>query len=187
MATDIRLSALPWGNGFRRIDRLVDVVLHERIVTIGRISAGDEALERLSVGDTGAGTAVEPRALPLGTDAAGAITIERERPAAGSALGTGALPHSLVLEGIGQSASLLFQMSYGRTLEVELPVLGYVEASFLAPAHAGDSVRYSVRTIKMTSTSGLFEASAEIEGSVIARAELALGISRLAGGRNGSR
>lgn len=87
------------------------------------------------------------------------------------------LSEAMVLEGMGQSASLLHQMTYGRLAASALPMLGFVKAKYLSPARAGDTLAFTVRAVKMTQTMGLFEAVARVDGIPIAEAELALGVS----------
>ena len=88
-----------------------------------------------------------------------------------------ALPEVMVLEGMGQSASLLHQMTYGPLAGSALPMLGFVKATQLAPARAGDTLQFTIRAVKMTTTMGLFEAEARIDGTLIAAAEFAMGVS----------
>jgi 3-hydroxymyristoyl/3-hydroxydecanoyl-(acyl carrier protein) dehydratase len=84
---------------------------------------------------------------------------------------------ALVLEGMSQSAALLFQMSYGVGGSDALPVLGYVRASHESAAVPGDTIHFLVRARKMTRTSGLFEAAAQVEDRVVSRAEFAMAIA----------
>ena len=87
------------------------------------------------------------------------------------------LPSALILEGMGQSASLLYQLSYGRLQRSRVPLLGFLKATLHGPARPGDAITYVVRAVKMTSTMGLFEATANVGGAPIAEAELALGVT----------
>ena len=106
-----------------------------------------------------------------------------KRVTAGDAMGSArnernqVLPEAMVLEGMGQSASLLHQMTYGKLAPTSLPMLGFVKAKHLSPARPGDTVEFTVRAVKMTPTMGLFEASARVDGAQIAEAEFALGVS----------
>ena len=88
-----------------------------------------------------------------------------------------ALPAVMVLEGMGQSASLLHQLSYGKILGGQAPLLGFLKAKHVASARAGDAIEFTVRAVKMTSTMGLFEGVARVAGSPIAQAEFALGMA----------
>jgi 3-hydroxymyristoyl/3-hydroxydecanoyl-(acyl carrier protein) dehydratase len=99
-------------------------------------------------------------------------TMARETGAEGAVL-----PDALVLEGMGQSASLLHQKTYGALEESELPMLGFLKAAFDGVARAGDTVEYTVRAVKMTKTMGLFQAVARVGEVEIARAEFALGVA----------
>jgi len=95
---------------------------------------------------------------------------------------TAALPAIMVLEGMGQSASLLHQLSYGKTLAEQAPLLGFLKAKQLSPARAGGTIEFTVRAVKMTSTMGIFEGIARVDGTSIAEAEFALGIGKPGGG-----
>ena len=110
--------------------------------------------------------------------------VTRKQVSAGDPLARGAsasgrvLPDALVLEGMGQSASLLHQLSYSRLDPSDLPMLGYLKATWHRPARAGDAIEFSVRSVKMTSTMGIFQAVARVGGEPIAEAEFAMGVSR---------
>jgi len=86
------------------------------------------------------------------------------------------LPGTMVLEGMSQSAALLFQLSFGAIAPGRVPLLGSLKATWHAPARAGDVILFAVRAIKMTSTMGIFTGSALVEGSPIAEAELAFAV-----------
>src|SRR5712691_9746984 len=85
--------------------------------------------------------------------------------------GGGVFPSSLVLEGMGQSASLLHQLSYGRLASSAIPLLGDMKATHHDVARPGDALTFVVRAVKMTRTMGLFEATASVGGRPIAEAE----------------
>jgi hypothetical protein len=96
---------------------------------------------------------------------------------AGSAEWDGAhFPSALVLEGMSQSAALLFRLTYGPEALAGAPLLGHLQASLSGAPQAGDTIEYTVRAIKMTSRSGIFEAHARVADAEIARAELAFGV-----------
>jgi hypothetical protein len=80
----------------------------------------------------------------------------------------------LLLEGLSQSAALLFRLSYDVSTN-ELPLLGFLKASLAEQgARSGDRVTFDVRSVKMTRSGGIFEGLAKIEGgATIAEAELA--------------
>lgn len=93
----------------------------------------------------------------------------------------------MLVEGMSQSAALLFQLSYGAMAPGRLPLLGSLKASWSAPARPGDVVVFTVEAIKMTSTMGIFSAEAGVAGETIASAELAFAAADpLAGGRETS-
>ena len=87
--------------------------------------------------------------------------------------GCAVLPGMMVLEGMSQSAALLFQVSFGRVALAELPLLGHLKATFPGAATTGEEIAYDVRALKMTKTGGVFEGTARVEGRSIAEAELA--------------
>jgi 3-hydroxyacyl-[acyl-carrier-protein] dehydratase len=91
--------------------------------------------------------------------------------------GHSGFPSVLLLEGMGQSAALLFRLSRVDPAPPGLPLLGYLRASVAGAAAPGDRVLYEVRAVKMTSSGGVFEARARLDGNVIAEAELALSAS----------
>lgn len=92
--------------------------------------------------------------------------------------GAGSFPSAMVLEGMGQSASLLYQLSYGRMTSTKVPLLGYMKATHHGTAQAGEAITFVVRAVKMTTTMGLFEASATVQGRAIADAEFAMGVAQ---------
>lgn len=99
--------------------------------------------------------------------------------------GTALFPGLMVVEGMGQSAAVLFQLSYGRIPPGKLPLLGHMKASFSGAAEEGDEIAYTVKAVKMTSTSGLFEGSARVGERAIASAELAFAVAPSSAARDG--
>ncbi len=87
-----------------------------------------------------------------------------------------AFPSVLLLEGMSQSAALLYKLSY-EELPERLPLLGFLKASMHGPAVGGDSVRFHVRAIKMTRNGGLFEGESRLGERLIAEAELGFAAS----------
>ena len=85
-------------------------------------------------------------------------------------------PSVLILEGLSQSAALLFRLSYGPKALSGAPLLGYLKARFRGSARPGDTLLYTVTAIKMTSRSGVFAGVARVGANVIASAELAFGV-----------
>ena len=82
-------------------------------------------------------------------------------------------PGVLLIEGMSQSAALLFRLSYD-DIKATRPLLGFLKASL--PSRVvwpGDVITFSVGSMKMTRTGGVFEAEATLDGEVIATAELA--------------
>jgi 3-hydroxyacyl-[acyl-carrier-protein] dehydratase len=93
--------------------------------------------------------------------------------AGGDGDGPAAFPAVLLLEGMGQSAALLFRLSRPDAAEAALPLLGWLEASLHGSAIAGESVRFEVRALKMTAQGGVFEAEARVGSALLAEARLA--------------
>ena len=87
-------------------------------------------------------------------------------------------PAMLLFEGMSQSAALLYTLSYGNGGPVELPLLGFFDGHLEGSAAVGESVRYDVRSQKMTRTAGVFSAEAHAAERRIARAELAFAMAR---------
>ena len=85
-------------------------------------------------------------------------------------------PSVLILEGLSQTAALLFRESYGPSALSGAPMLGYLKAKFRGHARPGDTLTYSVSAVKMTSRSGVFGGVAHVGEKVVARADLAFGV-----------
>jgi len=91
-------------------------------------------------------------------------------------------PDVLVVEGMSQSAALLFQLTYGRISDGRVPLLGSLKAAWKAPARPGDIIIYRVAALKMTSTMGIFHGVAHVADAAIAEAELAFAVTASASG-----
>ena len=96
--------------------------------------------------------------------------------------GARGFPHTMMLEGLNQSAALLYQFTYGKIDSSRLPLLGYLKADFTVPVSvadlgpAGEIILLDVRAIKMTPTHGLFAGVARIGQETMVRAELAFAV-----------
>jgi 3-hydroxyacyl-[acyl-carrier-protein] dehydratase len=88
-----------------------------------------------------------------------------------------AFPSVLVLEGLSQSAALLFRLTYGAEALSRAPLLGYLKARLRGCVRPGDTLVYTVTAIKMTSKRGIFSGVARVGSTVIASTELAFGVS----------
>jgi 3-hydroxyacyl-[acyl-carrier-protein] dehydratase len=86
-------------------------------------------------------------------------------------------PSVLVLEGLSQSAALLFRLSYGADALSGAPLLGYLKARLRGCVRPGDTLVYTVTAIKMTSKRGIFAGVARVGSTEIASTELAFGVS----------
>jgi 3-hydroxymyristoyl/3-hydroxydecanoyl-(acyl carrier protein) dehydratase len=86
-------------------------------------------------------------------------------------------PSVMILEGLSQTAALLFRASYGPAALTRAPLLGYLKARIRGGARPGDTLCYTVTAIKMTSRSGVFFGVARVGTTVIASTELAFGVA----------
>lgn len=134
-------SLLPWRAPFLMLDRMVECVPHDRIVTWKRVTANDSLAEGAD------GDVVD-------------------------------FPSALVLEGLSQTAALLFRLSYGPEALAGAPLLGHLRCEHSGGAHPGDTIEYSVQAVKMTSRTGLFTGTARVDGRTIAHVELGFGVRR---------
>jgi 3-hydroxyacyl-[acyl-carrier-protein] dehydratase len=88
------------------------------------------------------------------------------------------LPGALILEGFGQSASILYQLTLGTLSQDEIPLYGSVNAKFYKTVVPGDQLVYEIEVVKITSYAGLFKAIARVNMDLVAKAELGLGKRR---------
>jgi 3-hydroxyacyl-[acyl-carrier-protein] dehydratase len=86
------------------------------------------------------------------------------------------MPGALILEGFGQSAAILYQLTLGMMQHDEIPLYGSVKAKFFKTVVPGDQLIYEIEVIKITSRAGLFKAVARVDMDLVARAEL--GVAR---------
>jgi 3-hydroxyacyl-[acyl-carrier-protein] dehydratase len=84
------------------------------------------------------------------------------------------MPGVLIVEAIGQSASILFSNTAKKGMAPgEAMVLGSINnMRFLAPVSPGDTILVEVHVIKMTEEAVLVEGIATVEGNVVAKGEL---------------
>lgn len=84
------------------------------------------------------------------------------------------MPGTLILEAIGQSASILFSKTTGSGTQAgEFLVLGSVdEMRFLAPVVPGDRMEIDVRVLKFIEGFALVEAEVTVGGNVVTRGKL---------------
>jgi 3-hydroxyacyl-[acyl-carrier-protein] dehydratase len=86
------------------------------------------------------------------------------------------VPSVMLLEGLSQTAALLFRLSYGPEALSGAPLLGYLKASFNGSASPGDTLIFTVTALKMTSRNGVFSGVAAVGAIEVATAELAFGV-----------
>lgn len=84
------------------------------------------------------------------------------------------MPGTLMIEAIGQSASLLFSHTTGKgTEQKEFMALAAVnDMRFLVPVLPGDSILMEVRVLKMTDEAALVEGVASVGDTVVTRGKL---------------
>lgn len=84
------------------------------------------------------------------------------------------MPGTCIIEGIGQSASLLFSHTTGKgTKAREFMALAAVnDMRFLAPVLPGHTMIMDVKILKMTEEAALIEGIASVEDAVVARGKL---------------
>jgi 3-hydroxyacyl-[acyl-carrier-protein] dehydratase len=84
------------------------------------------------------------------------------------------MPGTLIVEAIGQSASILFAKTTGTGTQAgEFLVLGSVdEMRFLAPVVPGESMEIDVRVLKFIEGFALVEATVTVNGTVVTKGKL---------------
>lgn len=84
------------------------------------------------------------------------------------------MPGTLIIEAIGQSASLLFSHSTGKGMDTgEFMALAAVnDMRFLSPVVPGQTLIMQVRIVKMTESAALVEGIAQVEETIVARGKL---------------
>jgi 3-hydroxyacyl-[acyl-carrier-protein] dehydratase len=92
-------------------------------------------------------------------------------------------PGALILEGMAQTAIILFRKSNeGQVKTLEDPnvlfFFGAVNARFFHPVEPGDQLRMEVTVVKAYSTGGMVEAVATVDGRTVAKGELTFGVKR---------
>ena len=84
------------------------------------------------------------------------------------------MPGTLIVEAIGQSASILFSKTTGTGMEPgEFLVLGAInEMRFLVPVVPGNRMEMNIQVLKFVEGFALIEAVATVDGTVVARGKL---------------
>jgi 3-hydroxyacyl-[acyl-carrier-protein] dehydratase len=91
------------------------------------------------------------------------------------------MPGTLIVEAIGQSASILFSHSTAHGMSPgEFLVLGVInDMRFLAPVVPGDRMDIAVRIIKVAGDVALVEGIVTVGSAVVARGKLGFALKRL--------
>jgi 3-hydroxyacyl-[acyl-carrier-protein] dehydratase len=84
------------------------------------------------------------------------------------------MPGTLIVEAVGQSASILFSKTTGNgTQPGEFLVLGTInEMRFLVPVVPGNRLEMDIQVLKFIEGFALIEAVASVDGAVVARGKL---------------
>jgi 3-hydroxyacyl-[acyl-carrier-protein] dehydratase len=83
------------------------------------------------------------------------------------------MPGTLIIEAIGQSASILFSRTTGIGMNKgEFMALAAVDMRFLVPVLPGDTITIEVNIVKMTEQAALIEGVASVEETVVTRGKL---------------
>jgi 3-hydroxyacyl-[acyl-carrier-protein] dehydratase len=84
------------------------------------------------------------------------------------------MPGTLIIEAIGQSASILFSYTTGKGTDArEFMALAAVnDMRFLVPVLPGDTMTMEVNIVKMTGEAALVEGVARVEDTIVTRGKL---------------
>jgi len=90
------------------------------------------------------------------------------------------MPGTLIVEAIGQSASILFSKTTGTgTRAGEFLVLGAInDMRFLVPVVPGDRLEMNIQVLRFVDDLALVEAVATVNGIVVAKGKLGFGTAR---------
>lgn len=84
------------------------------------------------------------------------------------------MPGTMIVEAVGQSASILFSKTTGTGAQTgEFLVLGVInEMRFLAPVFPGNRLDMEIQVLKFIGDFALVEATATVDGKLVARGKL---------------
>ena len=86
------------------------------------------------------------------------------------------MPGALIIEGMGQAATLLLRYNLDNHWEKEVLAYKIKEAKFSAPTFPGDQVRYEVTLLGKDERGALMRGAALVDGNKVAEATLMLAI-----------
>lgn len=86
------------------------------------------------------------------------------------------MPGALIVEGMGQAATLLLRYNLDNHWEKEVLAYKIKEAKFSAPTFPGDQLRYEVTMIGKDERGALMGAKAMVDGNVVAEAQMMLAV-----------
>jgi len=91
------------------------------------------------------------------------------------------LPGALLIEGMAQTAILLFRKSFeGEWKQADDPgtlfFFGSAKVRFLRPVVPGEQLWIEVNVVKVVSTGGIVDAVARVDGRIVAKAQLGFGV-----------
>ena len=99
--------------------------------------------------------------------------------------GMAVFPGALILEGMAQTAIILFRKSLeGEEAEAAMKdpntlfFFGGATARFLKPVLPGDQLRMEIKVTKSYSTGGMVEGVATVDGQKVAKGELSFGMKK---------
>jgi 3-hydroxyacyl-[acyl-carrier-protein] dehydratase len=84
------------------------------------------------------------------------------------------MPGTLIIEAIGQSASLLFSHTSGNGMKQKefMALASVVDMRFLVPVFPGHTISMEINILKMTEEAALVEGSARVDDTVVTRGRL---------------
>lgn len=86
------------------------------------------------------------------------------------------MPGALIIEGMGQAATLLIRYNIENHHEKDILAYKIKEAKFSAPTFPGDTLKYEISLLGRDERGGLFSAKAYVGEKVVAEAQLMLAV-----------
>ena len=86
------------------------------------------------------------------------------------------MPGALIVEGMGQAATLLMRYNIDNHWEKDVLAYKIKEAKFNAPAFPGDTIKYEIALLGQDERGGLVSAKAFVNDKVVAEAQMMLAL-----------
>ncbi|MCK5282657.1 MAG: 3-hydroxyacyl-ACP dehydratase FabZ [Nanoarchaeota archaeon] len=86
------------------------------------------------------------------------------------------MPGALIIEGMGQAATLMIRYNIENHLEKEVLAYKIKEAKFTLPTFPGDQLKYEVVLLGQDERGGLVSAKAFVDDKVVAEAQMMLAV-----------